>query len=114
MYPVTLVIMGWPWDPCLIAAPSVPWLAFLEGVSDQTLVHSAITVGEENPRVFVKGPLELVDIAIVKAVDVQPDNPNDVLAIRSSYPLGRRKKSQLMNPQCSRRPNGTLPPTSRQ
>jgi hypothetical protein len=81
---------------------------FLEGVSDETLVHSAVTVGEENPRIFVKGPLELVDIAVVKAVDVQLDNPNDVLAIRSSYPLGRRKKSQLMNPQCSRRPNGTF------
>jgi hypothetical protein len=32
MYPVTLVIMGWPWDPCLIAAPSVPWLAFQVGI----------------------------------------------------------------------------------
>ena len=46
----------------------------------------------------MKGPLEFVDIAVVKAVDVQLDNPNDVLAIRSSYPLGRRKKSQLMDP----------------
>jgi hypothetical protein len=49
----------------------------------------------------VKGPFELVDIAVVKAVDVHLDNPNDVLAIRSSYPLGRRKKSQLIPPMLS-------------
>jgi hypothetical protein len=71
---------------------------FLEGVSDETLVQSALTVGEEDPRVFVKGPLELVDIAVVKAVDVQLDNPNDVRTLRLFLDLVAQKGHAVFKP----------------
>jgi hypothetical protein len=44
MYPVTLVIMGWPWDPCLIAAPSVPWLAFQVGIRIRRPSHNVAEI----------------------------------------------------------------------
>jgi hypothetical protein len=62
-----------------ITLPTIRWAGgvgpFLEGVSNQALVQSAVAVGEKYPRVLVKGLLEFVDIAVVKAVDVQLDNP---------------------------------------
>jgi hypothetical protein len=40
-------------------------------------------MSEENPRVLVKGLDELVDIAIVKAINIELDDPHDGVSIRS-------------------------------
>jgi hypothetical protein len=55
-------------------------------------------MSEEDPRVLVEGLLELLDIAVVEAINIELDDPNDLVAIRSAYALGRRQKSHLVEP----------------
>src|SRR5579859_1360724 len=53
-----------------------------ETVCNQILVKDAVCVSEEDPGVFGKRFLELVDVALIERIDIQLNNSNDLVIVR--------------------------------
>ena len=59
------------------------WGPLLEVLGNQVFVRATLSVDLEDPGVFVKSLPELADIVVVKSVDVELRNSDDLVVVKA-------------------------------